>query len=269
MASFRQVGQSAALNGVPAEVAVADSFRRDLTAEELGAGVSQFLDGFGVRTNPARAMLFERCVAAVRARGARDPRAVCASAGRRKYGQAEMTRRSVAGRRNPAEAAAEAFREFNGRDPELTVRVKAKRHHHKHLAGAGLLVRLIVAGVDGREHKIENFGGALLAFNEAKNQLFVEGGDQSINLADYRIKRPHEIETLGKVLKISYEGRKDHLGAEGGHAVYTHTFRTTNENGRHVVVKMARCPDLIYHRLDVQLEFSGGSYTIKREGIDL
>lgn len=43
---------------------------------------------------------FERCVKSVAARGgAADPRAVCAAAGRKKYGQAEMTRRAVAGKR--------------------------------------------------------------------------------------------------------------------------------------------------------------------------
>jgi hypothetical protein len=43
---------------------------------------------------------FERCVRDVTRKGsAYDPRAVCATAGRKKYGQAEMTRRSIAGKR--------------------------------------------------------------------------------------------------------------------------------------------------------------------------
>lgn len=49
-----------------------------------------------------RKSAFDRCVESVTAkRSADDPRAVCAVAGRRKYGQAEMTRRSIEGRRNP------------------------------------------------------------------------------------------------------------------------------------------------------------------------
>ena len=80
--------------------------------------------GYVVIRNPAGESAFDRCVAEVAARGtARDPRAVCATAGRRKYGQAEMSRRSVAGRRraaraargNPAEAAAAVSEEFHGR----------------------------------------------------------------------------------------------------------------------------------------------------------
>jgi hypothetical protein len=46
---------------------------------------------------------FARCVKAVSAKGgAYDPRAVCASSERKKYGQREMTRRAIAGKRRKA-----------------------------------------------------------------------------------------------------------------------------------------------------------------------
>jgi hypothetical protein len=171
-------------------------------------------------------------------------------------------------RRNPASAAVEVFEEFHGHAPDEIVEVKKKIHFHEHLAGAGVLKRLVVDGIDGRSHLINGFRGALLCFNESKNQLFIEGGDQAINLEDFGIKSPHELETLGKVKHIDYSTRKDHLGDEGGDAVYTHKFRTTNENGQHVTVRIARYPDLIYRVRDEQLEFSGGSYEIRAEGID-
>jgi hypothetical protein len=239
------------------------------------------LNGYGVRTNPARGLLFDRCVKAVRARGsARDPRAVCAVAGRKKYGQAEMTRRAKAGRRrgrakrNPADAAVENFREFHGREPDSTVRVERTRHHHEWLTGAGRLKFMVVIGVDSTpaktiRHKISKLDGALLAFNEQKNQLFVEGGDQSLNLDDYGITAPHEIETIGRVDDIAYFADKHHPGPDFGEGLYVHKFRTTNENGEHVTVAIARWPDLIYRVRDQQFEFSGGSYTIRAEGIDL
>jgi hypothetical protein len=172
------------------------------------------------------------------------------------------------GRRNPADAAVEVFEEFHGHAPDEIVEVKKKIHFHKHLAGAGILKRLVVDGIDGRSHLINGFRGALLCFNESKNQLFIESGDQAINLEDFGIKSPHELETLGKVKHIDYSTRKDHLWDEGGDAVYTHKFRTTNENGQHVTVRIARYPDLIYRVRDEQLEFSGGSYEIRAEGID-
>jgi hypothetical protein len=69
------------------------------------------------------------------------------------------------------------------------------------------------------------------------------------------------------VVKIEYFTTKDHLGSEGGTATYVHKFRTTNEDGKHVTIRIARYPDLIYRVLDQQLEFSGGSYKILPEGI--
>ena len=199
---------------------------------------------------------FARCVKAVSKRGgAVDPRAVC-GAQENRY------------RKNPAEASAQAFEEFQGRPSEQLVTVTKKVHFHRHLAAAGKLRGMVIDGVDGYRHKVRDFGGAFLAFNESKNQLFVEGGDQKINLADYGIRKPHEIETLGKVVKVDYHTRKDHLGSSGGTAVYRHKFRTVNQDGKPVTVKILRYPDLIYYVRDEQLVFSGGSYEILPEGIN-
>lgn len=176
-------------------------------------------------------------------------------------------------RHNPAAAATEAFEEFHGHRPDETVTVSKQLHFHKHLAGAGKLVSLTVKPVSPGlpARTLKGFKGAILAFNEEKSQLFIEGGDQGLDRAELRkfgISEPHELETLGKVVALDYHTDKSHLGSEGGKAVYAHRFRTTNQDGQHVTVTVARYPDLIYRVLDEQLEFSGGSYTIKREGID-
>jgi hypothetical protein len=177
------------------------------------------------------------------------------------------------GRGNPAKAAAEGYEDFHGHPSTETVTVKKKLHFHKHLSGAGelrgLSVKPIGHGLPVRT--ISGLGKAILAFNESKNQLFVEGGDQYLSdgeLRNFGIRKPHEIETLGKVVALDYFTSKSHLGKEGGTAVYSHKLRTTNENGQHVTVVIARYPDLIYRVLDQQLEFSGGSYEIRAEGID-
>ncbi len=240
-------------------------------AEWVRAQQSKSLKG----RNPSA---FDKCVESVTKRGgARDPRAVCAAAGRHKYGQAEMTRRSVAGRKrkgNPADASAEVFEEFHGYAPTEIVKVGKKRHHHEWLASAGDLVGLKVRpvghGLPVRD--IEGLGDAILAFNEAKNQLFIEGGDQSMSakeLKNFGITEDHELQTIGKLLAVGYWTDKTHLGDEGGKAEYSHTFRTTNENGRHIVVTIARSPHLIYRVREEQFEISGGSYTIRAEGIDV
>jgi hypothetical protein len=171
-------------------------------------------------------------------------------------------------RRNPAAAADDGYKEFHGHDSKEWVTVKREVHTHDYLSGAGELRVLKVDGVDGWRHTIGGLKGAILAFNEDKNQLFVEGGDQFIDLKTFHISKPHEVETLGKVTALDYFTTKTHLGKEGGTAVYAHKLRTTNENGRHVVVTIARYPDLIYEVLNRQLRFSGGSYEIRAEGID-
>jgi len=171
-------------------------------------------------------------------------------------------------RKNPATAAADAYEEFHGHPSKEIVTVTKQVHVHEHLASAGELRGMTIKGIDGRLHEVKGFKKALLAFNESKNQLFVEGGDQSLNLADFGIRKPHELETLGKLVALDYFTTKDHLGDEGGTAVYSHKLRTTNQNGQHVVVTIARYPDVIYRTLDEQFEFSGGSYVIRAEGID-
>ena len=174
-------------------------------------------------------------------------------------------------KKNPSGEAQQAYEEFHGEPPSETVVVEKKVHFHKHLASAGELRRLEVRRkVDRGITTLTRFKGALLAFNEAKSQLFIEGGDQTISLAAFAIdpNEAHEMETLGQVLSIDYFTTKTHLGDEGGEATYEHGFRMTNENGKHVVVTIARYPDLIYSVPNEQLYFSGGSYLIRAEGID-
>lgn len=179
------------------------------------------------------------------------------------------SRKSARARYNPADASAKAFEDFHGKPSNETVTVSRRVHFHKHLAAAGKLRMLKVEAVDGKHLVTIRFTkGTVLAFNEERNQLFVEGGDQAVNLKDFGIAAPHELETLGKVIEIDYFTSKDHLGAEGGAAIYRHKFRTTNQGGRHVTIRVARCPDLIYQVRDQQMTFSGGSYEIIPEGID-
>ena len=169
-------------------------------------------------------------------------------------------------RPNPSAAAADVYEEFHGRPSSEVVTVKEKIHYHEHLAALGELRNLVVVARDGAKITLSRFRKAILCTNEAKNQMFVRGGDQSVDLAAFGIRKPHEVETLGRVVELAYFTRKDHLGDEGGTALYFHVAGETNENGKR---KMAGWgPDLIYRTLDESLEFSGGSYTIRAEGVD-
>lgn len=186
------------------------------------------------------------------------------------------------GRRyNPAGAAAEAFKRFHGRDPHEFVTVTKQIHRHGNLWSLGTLRMLKIRTERGQTAKLSGFKGAYLAANEqafedlaqlgrAKAQLYIEGGDQSVDLKSFGIDpdRAHEVETLGKAIAIDYHTVKVHLGSEGGDAIYRHKFRTTREGDREVTLRVAKYPDVIYRVLDQQLEFSGGSYEIRAEGID-
>lgn len=207
------------------------------------------------KSNPAK---FDRCVKAVQTKGgAANAYAVCKSALKKK---------------NPADASAEVFEEFHGYPSEELVKVKWERHFHKHLAAAGDFAGLSVRPVGGGKlRRIEGMPKALICFNETKDQLFIEGPGQELSWAElqkFGIREQHELQTLGKLAAVGYFTDKTHLGDEGGEAIYSHKFRTTNKAGRHVVVTIAREPDLIYRVRDQKFEIAGGSYDIKAEGID-
>lgn len=158
-------------------------------------------------------------------------------------------------RGNPAEAARAVSEEFHGRKVREMIPVTERRHYHKFLAELGELTLLVIHTPDGR-HKVEltEFAGAMLTTNEKKNQLFITGGDQSVNLRDFGVRDPHEKEHLGELRKIAYYTDKEHLGDEGGEADYHHPFSKPY-------------PHVDFYTRDNHLEISGGKYKITREGI--
>jgi hypothetical protein len=158
---------------------------------------------------------------------------------------------------NPADTAAAKYEEFHGRPSEETVVVKREIHYHKHLASLGKLKKLVVVSREGYNVPIDRFKGAILCENEKGTQLYVEGGDQAVDLSQFGIDpdEAHEMEVLGDVIQVLYFTRKDHLGKEGGIANYDHKFEEPY-------------PELQYDVRNEQLIFSGGRYVILPEGID-
>ena len=61
--------------------------------------------------------------------------------------------------------------------------------------------------------------------------------------------------SLGELARIEYYTTKDHLGDQGGEAIYNHPFK---KKGR---------PFLIYDTRNGLLYVSGGQYTLPDEGI--
>jgi hypothetical protein len=181
-----------------------------------------------------------------------------------------LQRKKNPARRNPEEIAAEAYREFHGKDPEKVFDVDTRMHYHSVLAGMARLKFIDVKRADGGITTIHFDKNTHLAENEHQTQLFIVGGDQSVNLKDFGISVPHEMQVLGKAVEIGYFTDKKHLiSKDGGKGTYVHPFGyTRNGNGREVKVKQSDPPTLIYDTRNKLLSFAGGSYTIKPEGID-
>ena len=161
-------------------------------------------------------------------------------------------------RKNGLKTAEDIYEKFHGRRRDVVLDIIEPMHFHKHLSGIGDLVGMQVLQLNGRAKVTLKFdAGSVLAQNEKRNQLFIRGGDQSVDLKDFGITGPrHESEVLGLVIWISYYTRKDHLAPkDGGEAVYKHRF------GR-------RKPTLIYDTVNKKMELAGGGYDIPDEGID-
>ena len=110
---------------------------------------------------------------------------------------------------------------------------------------------------------ISGLKGARLTMNEKGTQLFVEGGDQSLDLDDFGITTDHDREFLGELVQVVYHTKKTHLGKDGGDADYVHKFGRMESNG-----KKTELPKVGYDRLNEEILISGGGYEIPSEGID-
>ena len=159
-------------------------------------------------------------------------------------------------RRNPEGEAAETYRNFHGKDPDVVIDVSTPVRYHGKLSGIGKLEFIKVVPVAGRGLVEIQFKSTMLAQNEKRTQLFIAGGDQSVNIRDFGITRVHESEVLGECKEVGYFTEKLHLVAkDGGRALYVHKFGPNR-------------PFIIYDTRNKLLSFAGGGYTIPSEGID-
>jgi hypothetical protein len=182
-------------------------------------------------------------------------------------GEGELPERS-----NPETESADSYEKFHGFRPKERITVKKKIRYHENLWACGDLEKLDVISPDGVQVMIDGFKGAMLSANEANTQLYIEGGDQSVNLADFGLGEPyHDKEDLGEIEKLYYSTNKTHLGDQGGEAIYHHTLgeeRTKRDYlfGKLKGRKVPR-PRLVYDVMNQALEIIGGEYVIEPEGI--
>jgi hypothetical protein len=211
---------------------------------------------------------FERCVKLVKKHGGANPYAVCTAAGTRNKGRMvdPALRGETAGRksrRNPSDefaSAVEGSEEFHGTEAHELIEVESQVFEHDTLTDLGELISMDIRSINGGMVHLKDFEGARLASSPKGYpfQLYIEGGDQEVDLGEFDIERPHEREVLGDLKRIKYYTVKHHLGRDGGEANYVHKL---GENG-------GRLPEVIYDVLNKQLSIVGGDYTILPEGID-
>lgn len=178
-------------------------------------------------------------------------------------------RPAVRNPRNPADTAQAAFEGFHGEKSKKTIVVQERRHFHTHVWALGPLVLLKVKLPSDRrqaglkniveiEFDYEGKNPVFVTANEKRNQMFFDGGDQSVNVKTFGVPpEPHEKVVLGEVSDAWYFTTKKHLGKDGGTAIYKHKL---GEEG-------GELPTLLYHTIDKRLELAGGSYTIPNEGV--
>jgi hypothetical protein len=166
------------------------------------------------------------------------------------------------GRNNPSEyaAAVAASEEFHGTKAHEVLKIQTEIFEHDNLGDIGELVSIDIAAVNGGIVKLAGFEGARLARSPKgfPYQLFIEGGDQSVDLAEFGIEDAHEFEVLGRLKRIKYYTVKHHLGKEGGEANYFHKLGELS----------GKLPHVIYDTVNQLLSIAGGEYTILPEGID-
>jgi hypothetical protein len=152
--------------------------------------------------------------------------------------------------RNPIDEAAELSEAFHGRPAETITEYEDVLHHHSVLMEIGPLG--LIKLKDGTDLEFDD--DTMLGSNEAGTQMFIVGGDQSVDLDQFpEVDPTKEAVCLGKVKKIEYFTSKHHLGRiDETPGWYKHTLG--EESGE--------LPMLDYDTVNGLLSFVGGSYHI-------
>lgn len=174
---------------------------------------------------------------------------------------------------NEFEKSMELSRKFHGRDNRYVTNLIEEERYQKDLAELGTLVEL---GVLISEMKLVpiNFetdrerDKVILASNPDANQLYIVGGDQSLDTEVLKERFGLEDDELdkryiciGEVLKIAYHADKHHLeGPKREQAKGTDYEHEFGEEG-------GSLPYLFYDQMNFKIRLVGGSYKIEETGI--
>ncbi len=184
------------------------------------------------------------------------------------HGLAELETAVVAGkfkhlrRENPESAAAQLYEDFHGKPPGEVKEIITEVHDHEWLVQLGTLVELKVATVTKLDATIsfaKDADAPDLCSSEDGRQLYIEGGDQAIDLGALKMsgeKWLKESMVLGVLYELTYQTQKGF-----------HKFRTTDYYHRLAEDGGPTQPTLLYDPNNKLLSVSGGNYQVKDIGI--
>jgi hypothetical protein len=164
--------------------------------------------------------------------------------------------------RNPVDSAGSLSESWHGRPAHTATDYPENIHYHGVLTDLGRLKEIMVMVDDRRGQTISFDAHTRLASSENGKQLYVVGGDQSIDLGALGIKGEEakkDLVYVGPVHHIVYVTAKDHLGkADKVSGPYVH--KLGEDSGV--------MPVVLYDTLNETLSFAGGNYFIDATDYD-
>jgi HNH endonuclease len=169
---------------------------------------------------------------------------------RREFAGEIWDRRKARG--NPVDAARDLAEAFHGRSAGEVIEVIEELEEHGVLADLGRLNEIVIRKP---KRTIRFDKNTRLASSEGGTQLFIVGGDQSVDLGAFPdVNQAKETVVLGEAESITYTTAKFHLGEEDKESgPYQHEF--AEEGGTR--------PLVIYDTRNQLLSLAGGSYVIE------
>lgn len=166
-------------------------------------------------------------------------------------------------RRNPEGGAAALTEAFLGRPARKLTVIEEQLHEHGTLADLARLLALYIA-IDGAEfdgarkpkecQKISFDADTRMAFEASGRQLFIVGGDQSLDVREFGQSPEKEFVVIGPVAFVEYFAAKQHLDEEDKTpGPYIHAFSEQSQ---------ASLPVLCYDAPNAKCSLAGGSYFI-------
>jgi hypothetical protein len=162
--------------------------------------------------------------------------------------------------RNPESSAAALYEEFHGKPPGETLEIVTEKHEHDWLVQLGVLVELKVATVSNLDASIRFTGkdAPQLCSSEDGRQLYIEGGDQALDLEKFRMagkKWLKDSMVIGVLGEVTYQTQKGFQKFK----LTDYYHKLGEESGVQ--------PHLLYSPRDKLLSVSGGQYEVRPEGI--